>query len=240
MHSCVVVLVASAFSRQLANQRPSTHRVPAVRAGGFGNVRARDRRPEPDELCACGSGASYGACCARLHNGALATGVQELIRARFTAYEYKLPNFLLSPAVTTGATDTKAVRKELETYMGSYRFLNLTVGEPVALLADGAGRERAACEMTSCYRARAAEIFRKHSQVINERVVTFSERSVFVRGVDGGWRYSEAESEGSYEGEQGYDREGAEARFREMLADKRARGVALLPREAAYAAQHGL
>lgn len=212
----------------------------SVRAGGFGNVRSRDRRPELGDACACGSGAAYSECCKPLHDGALAASVQELIRARYTAYEYKLPDFLLSPAFTAGVKDSRDVRKELEQYMGSYKFLNLTVGEPVALGADASGRERAECEMACCYRARAADIFRKNSKVLEERVVTFKERCAFVKGVDGGWRYSEAASEGSYEGEQGYDREAAEERFRQSIRDKRARGVPLLPREAGYANEHGL
>lgn len=237
----LALIVSAASGLRGGSVGKRAHRLHPINAAskGFGNVRSRDRRPEPNDACACGSGATYRACCSRLHDGAPAMSVEDLLRARFSAYEYKLPDFLLSPAFTVGVEDSKDARRELDQYMGSYRFLNITISKPIALAPDS-GRERAECEMECCYRARAADIFRKHSKVIDERVVTFKERSRFVKGVDGGWRYCAAESESSYEGEQGYDRAGAEERFRQSIRGKRERGVTLLPREVAYAEEHGL
>ena len=162
------------------------------------------------------------------------------MRARFTAYEYRLPDFLLSPQYTLGVVDSKEVRRELEKYTGSYVFLNITVGEPRVLAADAAGRARAECDMTCCFRARAADIFRQNSAIIAERVVTFRETSAFARAADGGWRYVEAESASSYEGEEGYDKEAAEAAYRLGIAEKRASGELLTRHERAYAKEHGL
>jgi uncharacterized protein YchJ len=242
-----IVLLASSSAALQRGMRPATHRVLPLRAkaegskaAGFGRAKGNDRRPERSEPCACGSGDAYGACCARLHDGGIATDIPELMRARFTAYEYRLPDFLLSPQYTLGVADSKEVRRELETYIGSYRFLNITVGEPRPLAANAAGGARAECDMTCCFRARAAEIFRQNSAIIAERVITFRERSVFSQAADGGWRYVEAESESSYEGEEGYDREAAEAAYRLGIVKKRTNGEILTRHERAYAKEHGL
>lgn len=38
------------------------------------------------ELCDCGNGNSYVACCGRLHSGAPAKNAEELMRSRYTAF----------------------------------------------------------------------------------------------------------------------------------------------------------
>ncbi|KAJ1640162.1 hypothetical protein T492DRAFT_898764 [Pavlovales sp. CCMP2436] len=207
--SLLVLLSACGSTHAMA--RPLTHRVSAVRAAGFGETKSKERRPAPQTPCGCGSGTAYRDCCARLHDdGGPATEVPALIRARFTAYEYRLPDFLLSSKYTVGAKDTKEVRKELESYM------------------------------VSSYMARTSDLFKQYSQVMKDRVVTFNERSAFVKGADGGWRYSEAGSTQSYEGEQGYDQEGAKQRFHAEIAEKRAKGERLTNREVVYAQEHNL
>ncbi len=55
-----------------------------------------DRRPSPSAACLCGSGVSYGDCtCRALHDGAAAATPSDLVRARFTAFAYRLPAFLM-------------------------------------------------------------------------------------------------------------------------------------------------
>ncbi|KAL3930693.1 MAG: hypothetical protein SGPRY_001428 [Prymnesium sp.] len=57
-----------------------------------------DRRPKAKATCACGSGLSYGECCSVYHE-ALACDAPEpsaLVRARYTAFCYRLPDFLIA------------------------------------------------------------------------------------------------------------------------------------------------
>ena len=46
-------------------------------------------------ICPCGSGSTYAACCAALHNGQLAPDAERLMRSRYTAYVLKLEDYLL-------------------------------------------------------------------------------------------------------------------------------------------------
>lgn len=180
----------------------------AAASKGFGRARTSgDRRPTADTPCGCGSGQPYGSCCSRLHDGELATSVHELIRARFTAYQYRLPDFLLSPAHAKAAADTKGLRKELLSYMGSYNFKSLQLGEVVDEAPADGGSERARCKMSVEYMARAPATLKSRSKILSERVVTLHESSAFERAADGGWRYVEADSQQEYEGEEGYTRE---------------------------------
>lgn len=44
--------------------------------------------------CPCGSNLTYGACCARYHNGAHAPNAEALMRSRYSAYVLKLSDYL--------------------------------------------------------------------------------------------------------------------------------------------------
>ena len=74
---------------------------------GFGKQGSKlkyDRRPSANAVCACGSGISYGDCsCYMLHDGAEAATPGELVRARYSAYAYRLPDFLMRTTDPNGA-----------------------------------------------------------------------------------------------------------------------------------------
>lgn len=74
---------------------------------GFGAQSSKlkyDRRPSSNAVCACGNGMSYGDCrCFMLHEGAAAATPEELVRARYTAYAYRLPDFLMRTTDPNGA-----------------------------------------------------------------------------------------------------------------------------------------
>ncbi|GAA1969692.1 YchJ family protein [Nocardioides panacihumi] len=49
------------------------------------------------QTCPCGSGATYDACCGRLHRGAAQAGTAvELMRARYSAYAVGDPGFVFA------------------------------------------------------------------------------------------------------------------------------------------------
>lgn len=45
--------------------------------------------------CPCGSGEKYEPCCGRFHHGALPENALQLMRSRYTAYVYDLPDYLI-------------------------------------------------------------------------------------------------------------------------------------------------
>jgi len=50
----------------------------------------------PDsETCLCGSGLSYSECCKPYHEGALPDTAEQLMRSRFTAYAYRIADYLI-------------------------------------------------------------------------------------------------------------------------------------------------
>lgn len=78
-----------------------------------------DRRPKPTASCGCGSGRSYGECCSLVHERGGATSTEELVRARFTAFSYRLPDFLMATTDPEGAEwneDAAAWKKSLLTF----------------------------------------------------------------------------------------------------------------------------
>lgn len=51
---------------------------------------------DDDARCPCGTGETYGACCARHHRGAPAPTAEALMRSRFTAFALGLADYLLA------------------------------------------------------------------------------------------------------------------------------------------------
>lgn len=49
----------------------------------------------PSDLCPCGSGHSYEACCGRYHHGVAAPTAEALMRSRYSAYVLRLAGYLL-------------------------------------------------------------------------------------------------------------------------------------------------
>ncbi|KAL1524054.1 hypothetical protein AB1Y20_018965 [Prymnesium parvum] len=91
-----------------------------------------DRRPKADEACACGSGLQYGSCCSR-HHGALcceAADPSALVRARYTAYCYRLPDFLMATTDPEGEefqADAASWKKSLLQFCDQMDFQRLEV-----------------------------------------------------------------------------------------------------------------
>lgn len=58
-------------------------------SNAFGTVRGTSG------ACPCGSGRGYAACCARLHEGAVAATAEELMRSRYAAFAVGESDYLL-------------------------------------------------------------------------------------------------------------------------------------------------
>lgn len=93
---------AGTFRRALPKRRGKAKRterkVPAAGRGfgkDIGGLKYT-RQPAPDAPCGCGSGQSYGGCCAELHAAGAADDALGLLRARYTAYRYRQPAFLIA------------------------------------------------------------------------------------------------------------------------------------------------
>ena len=104
---------------------------------GFGGAQAArfDRRPAKGAACACGSAQSYEVCCQPCHEAGLATEPLALIRARYAAYAYRLPDFLIdttSPDHEEWETDRTAWKKDLLTFCDTFVCEGLEVGQQQA------------------------------------------------------------------------------------------------------------
>lgn len=73
------------------------------------------------DSCPCGSGLTYGRCCAPWHAGAAAQTAEALMRSRYSAYVLKLEDYLLS----TWHASTRP--SELDLDADSTRWLGLDV-----------------------------------------------------------------------------------------------------------------
>ena len=88
---------------------------------GFGAKLAAEQKfnrlPQLDAECACGIGSTYGDCfCRALHDGADAASPSELVRARYTAYKYRLPDYIMRTTDPDGSeynSDAGAWKKDL-------------------------------------------------------------------------------------------------------------------------------
>ena len=125
------------FKRGKKQSERKTEQKSAPSGKGFGGAQpARfDRRPAKGVACACGSAQSYEACCQPCHEAGLATEPLALIRARYTAYAYRLPDFLIdttSPDHEEWETDRTAWKKDLLTFCDTFVCEGLEVGQQQA------------------------------------------------------------------------------------------------------------
>jgi SEC-C motif-containing protein len=113
---------------------------------GFGRVPAAglnfDRRPKAaDAACACGSGDPYQNCCAPLHgSGAPAPTPEALVRARYSAYAYRLPQYLIDTTDPDGEEwqqDLAAWKRELLGYCDKFEFQKLKLDDDAASVGGG-------------------------------------------------------------------------------------------------------
>ena len=123
---------------------------------------------EPEAKCPCGTGKTYGDCCAPFHEGAALPGAPEaLMRSRFCAFVTGNVQYLLDTRhPSRRRADDHAVIGET---VRDTRWLGLKI-----LAASPVTGDRGEVEFVACYEARPM------GQV--------HERSVFVRE-DGRWSY---------------------------------------------------
>lgn len=104
------------------------------------------REPKESVPCGCGSGNTYSSCCGRFHSGeATVNSALDVLRSRFTAYKYRLPEYLirtslkfqkdqvdntvpLSKKLSEAKVAEKKEKEELLKFIDSYEFDDLTVG----------------------------------------------------------------------------------------------------------------
>lgn len=157
----------------------------AVSGRGFGKVTGAlnyDRKPSADTPCACGSCAPYGECCAPLHEGrASATTPAALVRARYTSYVYRLPDYLIKTTDPSGEEfqeDTAKWKKGLLSFCDDFDFQGLKL--------DDADAASAATGDTAVVGFRA-----NFCQKGSINLMALREFSTFRRSADdGSWLYS--------------------------------------------------
>lgn len=101
-----------------------------------------DRLPKPDAACECGSGEAYGRCCAVYHGaGSVTASPETLVRARFTAFRYRLPDFLMQTTDPQGSewdSDPAAWKRSLLGFCDDFEFQKLHVLETTMAAGDKA------------------------------------------------------------------------------------------------------
>ncbi|CAN8068341.1 unnamed protein product [Agarophyton chilense] len=86
---------------------------------------SRDRLPSPGAACACGSEKPYGNCCRRFHTAQSSPPLAEdLLRARYTAYAYKLPSYIMKTTHSSlSELDRRKWKREILEFCRDYQFL---------------------------------------------------------------------------------------------------------------------
>lgn len=106
-----------------------------VEGKGFGKIEDSlnyDRRPAAGASCLCGSGQSYENCCGIVHSSGSASTPAALVRARYSAYAARLPDFLIATTDPNGPEwqeDIVAWKKGLIKYCDMFEFQGLSMGE---------------------------------------------------------------------------------------------------------------
>lgn len=140
-----------------------------------------DRRPKGERACACDLDKSYAECCAPLHADESTASPEDLVRARYTAYCYRLPDFLMDttdPEGSAWSSDTAAWKKALLGYCDQLVFQGLEIGS-----ITGGGEDDDAAQVD--FKARFVE-----KGTINLSVLC--EKSLF-RKAAGKWMYVDGE-----------------------------------------------
>jgi len=156
----------------------------AVSGRGFGTSESTlnfDRRPKLGKLCGCGLSKPYGECCAPIHQSGKCEDTEMLVRSRFTAFKYRLPDFLMATTDPEGAeydADTTKWKKGVLGFCDDFDFQSLEVGE-VEQVADDATLARAAFRVNFVQKG-----------TLN--LMVLCEQSTF-RKVDGNWLYADGQ-----------------------------------------------
>ena len=120
-------------------------KAPPSAAKGFGAASSGlkfTRAPSNDEKpCDCASGKEYKDCCAPQHDAGFASTPESLLRARYTAFKYRLPDFLMATTNPEGPEyqpDLVSWRKELLKFCDSLCFEGLEIDREGAKDAESA------------------------------------------------------------------------------------------------------
>jgi len=100
------------------------------------------RTPKASRPCACGAGEAYAQCCASAHeSGEVSSDVVSLLRARYAAFVYRNPDFLISTTHRESSewrADMAEWRRELLSFCDRFKFEGLRVdSEPTVDEAAG-------------------------------------------------------------------------------------------------------
>eukprot|EP00325_Prymnesiales_sp_UTEX-LB-985_P035246 CAMPEP_0174721398 /NCGR_PEP_ID=MMETSP1094-20130205/36106_1 /TAXON_ID=156173 /ORGANISM="Chrysochromulina brevifilum, Strain UTEX LB 985" /LENGTH=238 /DNA_ID=CAMNT_0015922079 /DNA_START=240 /DNA_END=956 /DNA_ORIENTATION=- len=168
-----------------AGARRSEQKAPAA-GKGFGAAPGLnfDRRPKASAACGCGSGIPYSECCGAAHDGADAADPASLVRARYTAYLYRLPDFLMrttDPEGTEYDADAAAWKRGLLGFCDDFEFQGLQLGK-----TNMFGENEATVDFRVNF-----------CQKGTFNLMTLVEKSSFFRDASGRWLY--ANGEVSYE-----------------------------------------
>ena len=130
----------------------------------------------PNALCACHSGVKYKRCCRPFHRGRTIERPEVLVRARYAAFAYGLPAFVMETTDPTGPStepDAASWERSILEFARQTEFTGLDIDEVTE--ADGEG--------SVTFRATLRQ---------GGRDVSFTEQSRFVR--EGGrWLYHSGE-----------------------------------------------
>jgi hypothetical protein len=93
-----------AFRRHLGSARVTVARQATGFAAAKPSNKNKKKEAAPNRVpkdpaatpCGCGLGGSYADCCQPIHCGECQPTPEELVKSRFTAYKYRLPDFLVS------------------------------------------------------------------------------------------------------------------------------------------------
>jgi len=141
-----------------------------------------DRRPKPDATCGCGSGRAYADCCKSAHDDGRANEPEALARARYTAYAYRLPDFLIGTTDPNGdemEADVAKWRATLLNFMDDFCYDGLEV-----VSTEAVGEAEAVVK----FRAEVAQ-----KETLNLKVLV--ERATFTKDASGAWLYTRGDVE---------------------------------------------
>jgi len=138
------------------------------------------RAPNAAANCACDAGIPYGECCLPCHEGAAAPDALALLRARYCAFCYRQPDYLMSTTKEGSPEwqdDPTAWKKGLLAFCDRFVFEGLTiVGQPILGESES--------EITF-----SVSLVEKGSI----KMMVSTERSKFVKSEDGHWLYESGE-----------------------------------------------
>jgi len=150
-----------------------------------------NRKPSLNAKCACDLDKTYSECCSPMHEGADAATPEELVRARYTAYAYRLPDFLMATTDPEGSeyeADAAGWKRSLLGFCDDFEFQELSVGEVKAgkgQISDESGGATAAELAQADFRVNFAQKGTLNLMVLKE--------SSTFRKVDGKWLYASGE-----------------------------------------------